>query len=249
MHLDEEQIQRLRHGELAASEELAALEHLAACIECRSTVDEAEREERNVDALLESVDRAAPRVDAETIVVRSAARARTRPAELARQAAGFALVVVLAGAAYAAPGSPLPAWVAAVAGWVGERTEAPAQVEPTRSHEEFQAGGITVPIERELVIEFSSIQSAGEARVTLTDGAEVSVHAPIGAANFTSGVRQLVVDNRGSSASFEVEIPRHAPWVEIRVAGRQLFLKDGPRITTAASADSSPPYRLRLTTF
>jgi hypothetical protein len=68
-------------------------------------------------------------------------------------------------------------------------------------------------------------------QVSLTDGDEVQVRAPIGAAAFTTDVDRLVIDNHGSSATFEIQIPRTAPQVEIRVTGTPIFRKDRDRIT------------------
>jgi hypothetical protein len=59
-------------------------------------------------------------------------------------------------------------------------------------------------------------------------------------------VDQLVIDNRGSSASFEIQIPRAAPWVEVQVAGDRIFLKAGPQITTDQPVESQTPYILPL---
>ena len=48
-----------------------------------------------------------------------------------------------------------------------------------------------------------------------------------------------MVDNRGSSAVFEIRLPCDAPWVEIQVAGARVFLKEGERATPAGSLGSS----------
>jgi hypothetical protein len=56
-----------------------------------------------------------------------------------------------------------------------------------------------------------------------------------------------MIDNRGSSASFEIHIPRAAPSVEIRVDENRIFLKDGDRITPVAPIGSHGPYLLPLT--
>lgn len=218
MHLDEEQVQRLLHRELAPPLETAVREHLAECIECRGRVAQAEREEDEVHALLRHLDHPAPRVDPHAV----AARARARGVRWVRWAAGIVVALGLAGAAYAAPGSPLPAWVEAVVRWVeGGSAEVP----------DPGVAGIAVAPGRELVILFTSAQPEGQAEVSLTDGAEVVVRAPIGAATFTSDVDRLVIDNQGSPATFEIQIPRTAPRVEIRVAGDRIFLKEGSRVT------------------
>lgn len=223
-HLDEEQVQRLLHRELAPPVEVLIREHLAGCVDCRGRVAAAERDEDEVHALLRHLDHAPPATDAETI----AAHARARDVGWVRWAAGIVLALGLAGAAYAAPGSPLRAWVEAVVEWMGGGSgDAPPPA------------GIAVAPGPALVILFTSRQAEGQAEVSLTDGAEVVVRAPGGTATFTAEVERLVIDNPSSTATFEILIPRTAPRVEILVTGVRVFLKEGPRVTG--------PFRLPLT--
>jgi hypothetical protein len=191
--------------------------------------------------LLVQLDDPVPRLDANVVAARAQA-SQPRESRALQWAAGFVVALVIAGAGYAAyatPGSPVRAWVTSLASrFGGHRADAP---EADRS-----AAGISVAPGRELVIVFASPQPEGGVRVSLVDGAEVAVHAPIGAATFTSDAERLVIDNHGALATFEIEIPRAAPRVEIRVSGRRVFLKDGPRVTTSASTDSVAPYWLPL---
>ncbi len=243
MHLDEEQLQRLLHGELGRPGDASAREHLAACADCRRRLALAEREEANVHALLRAVDDPAPSIDAGAV----ATRAREPDWGWARRAAGVILALGVAGAVYAAPGSPLPAWVKAVVGWVGGREGPSTSVPPSVDSPDPRVAGIAVAPGRELVILFTARQTVGLARISLTDGAEVVVRAPIGAATYTSDQARLVIDNAASSATFEIEIPHAAPLVEIRVDGQRVFLKAGPRVTTGGYVDAPPgPYLLPL---
>lgn len=242
MHPDEEQIERLRNGELSPAAEKSAREHLAACEDCRRRATEAEREEAEVHSLLRHVDQPAPRVDADAV----AARARSHGFELSR-AAAVLLAVGIAGAAYAVPGSPLRAWVKAVVERVGKPPDRAYVTQTTAQAPDPHVAGIAVAPGQQLLILFTSPQTEGQARVSLTDGAEVVVRAPIGAATFTSDVDRLVIDNRGSSATFEIQIPRAAPRLEIRVDEGRIFLKEGPRVTTGKSTGEQGPYLLPLT--
>jgi len=79
----------------------------------------------------------------------------------------------------------------------------------------------------------------GEVRIELSDDPEVQVRAPAGAATFASKSDYLLIGSRDSSAVFEIRIPRSAPWVEIRSEEEPIFLKDGPRVTTAAPRSGS----------
>lgn len=245
-HLDEEQVQRLLHGELLPPAETAARAHLTACADCRQRLTQAEREEGEIDALLRHLDHPPPAIEAGAV----AARARAREFGWSRWAAGLLLTLGMAGAAYAAPGSPLPGWVAAVAEWMGggparsPSAPAPAPAPPPPPSTGF--AGIAVAPGRALLILFTSPQAEGRALVSLTDGGEVVVRALSGTATFTSDEDRLVIDDRDSAASFEIEIPRAAPWIEIRVGRVRIFLKDGPRVTTRQSPDTLGRYLLPL---
>lgn len=206
-----------------------------------------DRDEDEVYALLRYLDHPPPGVTAEMI----AARARRGRLDGRRWAAGILLASTLAGAAYAAPGSPVRGWITSAADRLAGRDETPQAPlaappkEPPVS--EPSASGIAVAPGRELLVVFASPQAAGQASVELTDGAEVSVRASSGAVSFTSEIDRLLIDNRGSSADFEIRIPRAARRVEIRVAGDRIFLKSGPRITSGDAMPSPGSYRLPLT--
>ena len=247
MHLDEERVQRLLHGELTPAGENSARDHMAGCADCRRRFAEARREEGEVYALLRQVDHAAPSVDADVLAARASTRVEEPRAasRWAPRAAGIALALGIAGVAYAVPGSPLPAWVNAVATWIGSSA---SQSPPAHVRAPDPAvAGIAVPPGRDLLILFTSPQTQGQARVWLTDGADVVVRAPGGAATYTSAADRLVIDNHGSSATFEIRIPGDAPRVEIRMGGKRIFLKEGQSVTTGDSTEMRGPYPLPLT--
>jgi anti-sigma factor RsiW len=227
MHLDVEQLHRLLDGELSPADEQAAREHLAHCGDCRRRVAAAQQAESELQAQLRQLDHAPPRVTAADIAARAGApRAPHRPA--LRWAAAMLLAVGLAGAAYAAPGSPVRAWVRGALAWV--------RGEPPRREQGPEArSGIAVAPGQGLIISFASRQPGAEVQVILTDGHEVVVRAPMGAATFTSDVERLVIHNSADVASpvFEIEIPRTAPRVEIQVPGERRFLKQGSVISGA----------------
>ena len=235
MHLDEEQLQRLLHGELGASA-IFAREHLKACAECRSRLTEAEQEESWVFDRLRQVDHPAPRVNAPRVL--SPARAPSRQ----RLAAGVFLAVAATGVAYAAPGSPLPRVITRIIEAVSGAPSrpSPAPVIPPASAPQ---AGIVVGAGERLVIVFPAVSAGGGATISFTEGRDVVVRALDGAA-FTSDFSRLLVDSVSPGGRFEIEIPRTAPLVEVRAGGRRVFLKQLSRIVTDAAPDASGSYHL-----
>jgi len=244
MHLDEDQLHRLLHGELPPTAARSAREHLAACAECRHRAADAEREEGEVFALLRHLDHPAPQIDAESIATQAGAHG----VAWGRWAAGILLAIGLAGGAYALPGSPIPRWVESVAAWIGGRPSQTSLVPAPTPAPESSVAGIAVDPGPTLLIVFTAPDAEGHARVSLTDGSKVVVRGPSGAATFTSDAGRLAIENQGSSATFEIQIPRAAPRVEIQVGGTRIFLKEGPGITTEQTMEAGDVYLLRLST-
>ena len=238
MHLDDERVERLRHGELDHEVARAARAHLAGCDACRNRVEAAAQDEAEIHGLLRAMDHPAPAGSSHDIV----ARAGTGSRGWARFAAAAAFALLAAGAAYAAAVSPLPGWIRSVLGRESEhRRPAPAAAPGAPLPE---TAGVAVDAGRPLVVSFASWQVRGRVRVTLDDGDEIRVRAPSGAARFTSKADRLLIDNRGSTADYELVIPRQAPRVEIEVAGERRFLKQGSRITPGG--DEGGPFLVPL---
>jgi hypothetical protein len=86
----------------------------------------------------------------------------------------------------------------------------------------------------------------GLARVRLTDSAHVVVRAANGAATFSSDADRLVIDNRGGVGTFEIQIPRSAPRVEVLVNGARRYLKEGDRVTVNEPAEEPGVYAIPL---
>lgn len=237
-HLNDEQVQRLLHGELSPRGEAVVRQHLADCGACRACVDEAESEDDEVMARLSLADHARPRVEAATVI----ARARRQRSSWARWAAGGLLAVGFAGAAYAVPGSPVRGWLRGLANRSAPPTQRPV-VPPAAAAP--AAGGVAVVPGPWFEVVFLGVQTAGEIRVTITDGTDLVVQARTNGPSFTSGPNRLVVDNQRSTADFDIAVPRTAPRVEIRIGEQRVFVKVGTEITTAAR--DSAPFRIPLT--
>jgi hypothetical protein len=243
VHLDDEQVARLLHGELGADTERMVREHLVTCQECRSLVAEAEKDEAEIYGLFRALDHAPPRVDASTIAVRAGTHRSVR----IRWAAGLLVAAVAGSAAIAAPGLPVRGWLRAALERITPRTNVP-QIATPRATSDAAPGlaGIAVAPGQDLQILFTSAQSSGDARVSLTNDAEVIVRTATGAATFTSDAGRLVIDNKGSASAFEILIPRSAPRVEIRVGSARIFLKQNARITAAIPVSPEGVYVLPL---
>jgi anti-sigma factor RsiW len=242
-HLDEETIQRLLHGEIDPPSEAASRAHVAVCAQCRERLREAEREEEKVLALLGRLDRRPVVVDAEALTARArgrSLRARGRAPGWQRRAAVVVLAMGAAGAAFAAPGSPLPRWVDRAAAWFRSEGADPVAEAGTAP----ESAGIAVPPTERFTIELEA--GTGAASVRVTEGPDIVVRAAGGAARFVSDVDRLTVESGGSATDFEIELPRDAPRVEILAGGRRVFLKEGARIATDAPRDAGGEYRIDL---
>ena len=242
MHLDDLTIQRLHDGELESRDETAARSHLMDCVPCAERAEDARGELREIAALLETLDRPSPRIDLAATLAKVDAAPRRVHDRLAglRKAAALLLVVGLAGAVYALPGSPVRRWVHDVA-----RTMTP---KPHPAAEQPRNAGISILPEEHVVILFKlgAAHGNGLASLSLTDGSEVRVQAPPGAATYSYVPGRLEVEVRDASAPFVVQVPRSAPWLEIRADETSLFLKEGGRITTSSPAGPGDHYTLRL---
>lgn len=241
MHLDDEQLERMRHGELARDGERSVREHLENCAECRALAAAAVKEEAEVNALLRGLDHAPPRIQAADI----AARARSLKSSRMRWAAGLLLAAAAGTAAIAAPGLPVRDWLGDVVERITVRSDAPRKPAAQRDSDSRLAGVAVAP-GNALEILFTSRQAAGEIRVSITEDSDVFIRTATGAATFSSDAGRLVIDNKRSSAAFDIGIPRAAPRVEIRVDGIRVFLKQLASITAVARENGEGRYVLPL---
>src|SRR5262245_17586625 len=211
------------------------------CVPCARRAEDALEDIREIAALLETLDGPSPRLDLAAIIAKAdqTPRIQGRFTTL-RRAAALLLVVGLAGAVYALPGSPVRRWVHDVA-----RTMTP---KPRPATEQPQEAGISILPEERLVVLFKldAAQGNGLASLSLTDGTEVRVHAPPGAATYSCVPGRIEIEVRDLSSPFVVQVPRSAPWVEIRADETSLFLKESSRVTTSSPAGPGDHYILQL---
>ncbi len=200
-----------------------------------------ERDEREVFALLQSLDEPARPVRVGAVIARARGESRTARYRLA---ASILLTVTAAGVAYAMPGLPVKEWIHSMMARVTREAPAARQAVQVPG----ATSGIAVAPGERFVIRFAAASPNGEALVSFTDDSTISVRAALGGATFTSESDRLVIEPRGSAISVEIAIPRSAPRVEIQVAGERVFLKDGMRVTALEAPGARERYRIALTT-
>jgi hypothetical protein len=242
MHLTEDQVQRILHGEEVGD---AALAHQASCLECQALVRRAGEEEAGILDLLHSVDQDPPSITAAAIADLAGAPIPRRPRQV-RWAAVLLLACILGGGAYALPGSPLKGWLAALLAGGSRESPGPTvdSIVPTEPPE--GGSGIAVDPGTFLAIGFDAPRPGGQVRVTLTDRRQVVVQGPEGAVRFTSGPDRLDVLLRADSIMVAVSIPRTAARVAILAGDRQLLLQEGSRIISPFSPNPDGSYTLPL---
>ncbi len=196
-----------------------------------------------VRALLETIDHPVPAVSAASVIALARARRRRQPS---RWAAAILLTLGGAGAALAAPGSPVPGWVAAVAARLAGRTETPSAIPARAPAADRGSAGIAVAPGRALAVVFTSANAGGLVRVSIGDGDEVVVRAPAGAATFTAGTDRLIVEDRDAPDTFAIEIPRAAARVELLAGAERLLLAERGRVTGGIAPDTLSVYQVPL---
>lgn len=231
-HLDDESIELLLSGELSESEAHAIRDHLAQCRACVRRVEAARQEDQEIGALLSVLDHPVPQVRAED-VMRRARRRWLRP----RTAAAGIVLLVVAGAASAMPGSLVRTWLA-------ELFEGLQETGAQQSPPVGVSGGISVIPTGQFELVFEVGQRSGVIRVSLTHEAELAVRAIGEGPGYSVAPERVQVENAGSAADYEILVPRSAENVRIRVGDTVVFTKQGASITTAARPDGRGRYIL-----
>lgn len=235
MHLDDERVQRLLHGELGAVEAETRV-HLERCAPCRDLVEGAREEEDRILALLSEVDHPVARPDPRVVLAeQTAARG-----QWGRRAAAAIFGVAVAGAAYALPGSPLPGALDRLLG-TGPGIRDSARVTQA-DRATAPPAGIAVPAAEGLVIE---LLAEGQAAIELTDEEEVAVRAVAGAASFSSDPGRLTVRSSGP-VQLEIRIPRTATGVEVLAGSTPVFRKLAAGPVSPNPPDSAGRYTIPL---
>jgi ferric-dicitrate binding protein FerR (iron transport regulator) len=190
-------------------------------------------EEREVNEQLRALDHPLPRVSVGEVLE----RARRRDARGARWAAGVALALALAaGAVYAAPGSPMRAWIADLARALGGSRADDATASPEPAAPLRERAGVAVAPGDFLLIRFAAAPAGAYAELVLVDDQVVTVSAAAGAARFTSEPERLVV-SVAAPDTVRVLVPRTALRVEIVVGERRALLKQGEDVISTGATE------------
>lgn len=239
MHLNVEHIQRALHDE-PLPDELGM--HVATCEACRARVEEAREDEARIFAMLGALDQPVRVPTLQSVQLKVARRRWGGPL---RWAAALVLFAALSGGAYALPGSPVRRWVDA---WRKGPEPVNATAPPTESLPRVaDPSGVSIAAGASVVVTFTDAQSAGEVRIALADVDDIAVEASSGGAQFDVGRAGLTIRNAGSTASYDMRVPRTAARVEVRIAGVRVWVKDGALITSTSAADPDGVTRIPLT--
>jgi len=245
MHLEAGDIQGVLHGEIPPDQAAALKGHLDTCPECTAALAKAGREEAEIYEALMALDHQAPAPMTVSVLV-GAAEAAARPPIVGvpwmRWAATIALGLGVAGVAYAAPGSPLREWIAALT----ERTAPPSEPPASQPAEVTGGGGVGVAPGDLLLIDFSGVTDGAAVRVLFTDAAELQAGGGSGQVAFTLGPGRLLVGPVRAD-TIQLEIPRAAPRVEVRSGDRTVAVAErGALLVDGAPMDGPGPFVLSI---
>jgi hypothetical protein len=245
MHLDAGDIQRVLHGELPPDGAAAAERHLDACPDCAAALAEAAKEESDIYGALAALDHDAPTLTASFVLGRSQGTLRP-PARLPwmRWAAAIVLGLGVAGVAYAAPGSPLRDWIAALT----EDAPRPSPPEPSPPTQTAASGGggVGVPPEDFLQVELSGGTSGAAVRLLFADAGELRASGGSGQVSYSLAPGRLLVGPVGAD-TIQLEVPRSAPRVEVRSDGRPVAVAErGVLLVGGAPVSGAGPFVLGL---
>jgi len=205
--------------------------------------------------LLELLDVTPPALDADQLIFLARSRAHAlegtdvasvRGGRGRRLAGGGALALLAAGAAAALPPSPLHPLALRVLRAVGFTQEAPqAQTAPPLAAAPAAAPGgpptsVSITPRGSVAISFMAEQQGGTIHLAVLPAADASVAARRGTVRgFRVAANEVVVDNRGDTASYDVTLPRDVGAATITIAGRRVFEHDTARESSALWRDSS----------
>jgi hypothetical protein len=222
VHLDESTLERVLHDELVGSDRAVVESHLAACPECAGRLARAEQEERRLFGLLETLDHEPTPLDWAAVVA-PAPRSVARPSHRPLLAASVAFLV-LAGAILAAiPGSPVRAWLDSA--FRGSPEDRPASTQAGGS-----LSGVSVVPDDPFEVAFAEPQREGRLLILFVASAAIDLTVTGEPVGLESGTDRLVISNRGSTAGYELRVPRSLESLRVTVGDETVLEKRGGSI-------------------
>lgn len=240
MHLSDEQLAAMAASDGAETRKSGT--HVASCPLCTERLEAMRRDYRAVDALLQQLDHRPPVVDVRRVieVARRRRWAVSRPI-----AAGIALCAVAAAAAAAIPNTPVHRALVRALAFARVTPTPAAPIVPDRPGTRAGTGIAIVP-GAQLDVHFRTWQTRGDVSITFGDGAQLALVPRGGDAAFSVSRGRVDVDNRGSDASYTIEVPRTVQRVRVYLDTVLLFEKAAEVVNSRARPDSTGRYTLEL---
>lgn len=239
MHLDDESLERLLHGELDPGHEATVRRHLANCPSCEARLEETRDLESRLPGLLATLDHEAPEIDWNSALRSPSRRARAG----SRIAASIAFLLLAGGILYAFPGSPVPGWIDRLRGSVATGTH-PGM----GSHSEIETAvsGLSVRPAGPFDIVFEDSQAIGTIRLRLVRTPDVEIRVLGSPVQLESGPDRVTFSNAISESSYEILVPESASSIRVQVDGEEVFRTQRGQVQSAGLPDSTGFYVLDL---
>ena len=240
MHLDDETLERLLHGELDPGPEATVRSHLASCSSCETRLEESRALESRLVGLLGTLDHEAPEIDWNSVLHPPSTRERAGW----RIAASIAFLLLGGGILYALADSPIRGWIDRLRGM--EVTQAPTSDIGSREEIETPVSGLSLKPGDAFEIDFKDSQAIGAIRLRFVQTPEVEIRVLGSPVRLESGPDRLSVLNANSRSSYEILVPESAASIRVRVDGEEVFLTRRGEVQSAGLPDSSGSYVLDL---
>ena len=229
MHPNDAELQALIDGELDDPGSKRVLAHLESCDRCRDRRRALEFHLDETARLLRALDHPPPGWSVEDVI--RVAETRSLPASsrdgrsLLRAASLAGLLVAGAVVAAVVPGSPVREAVERMVRGPAEEAAPPPAADPWR-----QETGVALVPSGALEVEFEAAQSEGSIELVETAGDTARVEVQSDSVGFVVGDGSVLVQNRGTRASYRLAIPSALPNVRILIGSRTVYEAAGGEV-------------------
>ena len=236
-HPDQETLRRFADGETAGTDASTLGAHIRACASCTHAIEELQREDAQVAALLSTLDSPPP-------VLQMLLAGRTQvAAPWIRRAAALLFLASLAGAGWALPGSPVRAWLRGSA----QQSTPAGMSNVIETAAPALHGGLDIPTDGAVLITFAQAQARGSVRIVLSDSAGVRLTILNHDARLESpSEHHVIIENDGSLADYRIRVPHSAADVTVRVGSRVVFRKMRDVLTSSIAQSGDGSYVVPL---